>query len=118
MTSHLVVHATQKLLILSTSEAKSFRAAHRFVDQHIRVGNISHGSISESIQFNNFISLQPDKAELGAPVFTDRKMDAAVASRCVELNMVISHLPLLSAHDALILFTASFNRQKMVHMLR
>jgi len=65
-----------------------------------------------------FISLKPDEAELGAPVFTDRKMDAAVASRYVELNMAISRPSLLSALGALILFTASFNGLKMVHMLR
>ena len=61
-------------------------------------------------QFNNFIFLQRQEADLlGETVFTGRNMHAALASRCVELNTVVSRLSLLSAHDALILFRASFS---------
>ena len=45
-------------------------------------------------------------------------MDAALAKRCTEFNTAISSLSLLSAHDALILFRASFSAPKMRHMLR
>ena len=41
-------------------------------------------------------------------------MDAALAKRCTEFNTAISRLSLLSAHDALILFRASFSAPKMM----
>ena len=80
---------------------------------------ISRGVATQIAQFNNFIFLAPDEAELlGAPLFPGRKMDAALAKRCTEFNTAISRLSLLSAHDALILFRASFSAPKMMHMLR
>jgi len=48
--------------------------------------------------------LAPDEAKLlVAPLFTGSKMDADLASRCVELNTAVDRLSLPFAHDALIL---------------
>ena len=45
-------------------------------------------------------------------------MDDVLAKRCTELNTAIGRLSLLTAHDALILFKASFSAPKMLHTLR
>ena len=82
---------------------------------------ISHGTVTQRPQFNSFIFLAPDEAELlRAPLFQGRKMDDSLAHRCAEFNTTISRLSLLllSAHDALILFRSSFSTPKMMHMLR
>jgi len=67
---------------------------------------ICRGSTPRPVQFDEFISLAPDEADLlGAPLFTGKKM----ANRCTELNTAVGRLSLLSAHDALILLKASFS---------
>ena len=80
---------------------------------------ICRGNIPRATQFEGFISLAPDEAELlGAPLFTGRKMDALLADRCAELTTAIDRLSLLSAHDALILFKTSFSAPKIIHTMR
>ena len=54
---------------------------------------ICRGNIPRATQFDGFISLAPDEAELlGAPLFTGRKMDALLAERCAELTTAIGRL--------------------------
>ena len=80
---------------------------------------ICRGNVPRATQFEGFISLAPDEAELlDAPLFTGRKMDALLADRCGELTTAIERLSLLSAHDALILFKTSFSAPKMMHTMR
>jgi len=80
---------------------------------------ISRGAAPNVAQFNNFVFLAPEEAELlGAPLFPGRNMDDALARRRSELSTAISRLSLLSAHDALILLRFSFSAPKMLHMLR
>jgi len=45
-------------------------------------------------------------------------MDDLLENRCSDLNIAISRLSLLSAHDALILLKMSFSAPKMLHTLR
>lgn len=80
---------------------------------------ISHESIPMATQFEGFISLRPDEAELlGAPLLKGKKMDEILANRCSELDTALGRLSLLAAHDALILLKASFSAPKMLHTLR
>jgi len=79
------------------------------------------GSIPLAAQFDGFISLRPDEAELlGAPLLSGKKMDEPLANpnRCSELDTALGRLSLLAAHDALILLKASFSAPKMLHTLR
>ena len=76
---------------------------------------ISRNPAPQASQFSNFIFLGPEEAELlGAPLFTGSKMDDVLSSRCA----AIDRLSLLSAHDALIPFRASFSAPKLIHTLR
>jgi len=79
---------------------------------------INHGPRPRAAQFEGFISLAPDEAELlGAPLFAGKKMDDLIENSCSDLNTAISRLSLLSAHDALILLKMSFSAPKMLHTL-
>ena len=74
---------------------------------------ISRESIPMATQFEGFISLRPDEAELlGAPLLRGKKMDEILANRCSELDTALGRLSLLAAHDALILLKASFSAPK------
>ena len=89
----------------------------------MRPSLISHNASKSEIicrgSTPGFSSLAPDEAHLlGAPVFTDKKMDTALANRCTELNTAVGRLSLLSAHDALILLKTSFSAPKMMHTMR
>jgi len=89
----------------------------------MRPSLISHNASKSEIicrgSTPGFSSLAPDEAHLlGAPVFTDKMMDTALANRCTELNTAVGRLSLLSAHDALILLKTSFSAPKMMHTMR
>ena len=55
---------------------------------------ICRGSTPRPEQFDGFISLAPDEADLlGAPRFTGKRMDTALTNRCTELNTAVGRLP-------------------------
>jgi len=76
-----------------------------------------HWRRNPAAQFEGFISVAPEEAELlGAPLYAGKKMDDLLENRCSDLNTAISNLCLLSAHD--ILLKMSFSAPKMLHTLR
>ena len=98
------------------------RDGQNLIGLHINAAKceiISRLPAPQASQFSKFIFLEPEEAELlEAPLFTGSNTDAVLSSRCAELNTAINRLSLLSAHDALILFRASFSAPKLMHTLR
>ena len=80
---------------------------------------ISRRSRPRAAQFEGFVSVAPEEAELlGAHLYAGKKMDNLFENRCSDLNTAISRLSLLSADDALMLLKMSFSAPKMLHTLR
>ena len=80
---------------------------------------ITRSNVPSGLAVSDFCRVSPEESVLlGAPLLCDSALDAALSSRCSELNTAEGRLSLISAHDALLLLKSSLSTPKLLHLLR
>lgn len=80
---------------------------------------ICHAECPKGLSISEFAHVaSQDAVLLGAPLLEGSGLDQVLADSCSELSRCHSRLPLISAHDALLLLKASLSTPRLSHVLR
>jgi len=80
---------------------------------------ICNAAVPAGLAITDFLHVSPNQASLlGVPLLNGPALDDAISDHCAELTKAHSKLPLIAAHDALLLTKVSLGLPKIQHTLR